>query len=255
MQTIAQRNAEGIVTMTGDDGRTVQAKIPTNRSMLGIIGVNGLVPGGDYRNDGWVYFAGCPIAKWHSTFERIRIWDPKFNDLPALYRLYKKTQAANEEAWVHISRVLERIWDKGPRKNNEVIAHALPSHTFEWHNDTQPWWEYKVHKGFCGEEGLSFSFNWIDEGKPKKLVNHTLGQRLYNLERRWWDTTSKRFCKARTIFRAAMKRSLPKPEVNKVIALQFGDDTFWFYTVNKGPKVVWWEQFEDEYQFEIKRIV
>ena len=255
MTTIAQRNAEGIVTLSGDDGRTVQAKIPTNRSMLGIIGDNGLIDGGDYRNDGWVYFGGKPLRKWHSTFERVRIWEPKFKDLPSLYRLYKKTQAANEEAWVHISRVLQRLWDKGPRKNNEVIAHVLPSHTFEWHKDTQPWWEYKVHKGVCGEESLSFSFQWIDEGKPEKLVNHTLGQRLYNFERRWWDNTAPRYNKARTIFYESMKRSLPKATENTVLSLQFGEDAYWFYTKSRGPNIHWWEMFDDQYKFTIKRIV
>lgn len=254
--TLAQRNEEGIVTMADDDGNTISAKIPTNRSMLGIIGVNGLISGGEYRNDGWVYWNEQPVRKWHTTFERIRIWEPKFDNLPALYRLYKKTRGKNDVAWQNISSVLHQIWKRGPRKNNEVIAHALPTHTFEWNKDTQPWWVFKVHNETHGElKGLSFSFNWIDEGKPDVLVNHDLGQKLYDLERRWWDTTCARASKVRTIFFEAMKRSLPKPTAYKVISMQFGEDTFWFRTEMVQGGYWIWKMFDDQYQFEIKKVI
>ena len=105
------------------------------------------------------------------------------------------------------------------------------------------------------EDSLSFYFQWIDDGPPKKILNQELGQRLYEEERRWMDSCLKRSWKARSVFYEAMKRSLPKATESKVICLQFGEDSFWFYTVNKGPQCHWWEMFDDRYKFEMRRIV
>jgi hypothetical protein len=250
---LAKRNAQGEVRLTVAN-KTVAATIPRDRSMLGIVGVNGLINGGEYQNDGWVYFNGERCRKWHIKYQGVRVWEPHFNDLLYLYRLYKRTQQANQAQWQHIAKILHEIWESGPVKNNEVIAHAQPTHNFTWNKDTKPWWVFKVHRELDGYEGLSFGFDWLDN-KPKKLVNHYLGQRLFDAERRWSSTTCARTYKARIIFYEAMKRSLPKPVMNQALVLQFGEDSFWFYVVNRGPQAVWWEQFGDQYQVEVKRVV
>jgi hypothetical protein len=249
MKMMATRNAEGIVTMNG-----ATAKIPTNRSMLGMVGMNGFINGGVYKEDGLVYLNGKPVRKWHITVGDYRLWEPKLNDLPSLYRLYKKTQAANHLQWGRIAKVMDELWAlRKSKKDTYVIAHAIPTHHFEWNKDSKPWWEYTVEKA-TPYEGLGFHFQWVDE-KPKKVVNHKLGQRLYEEERRWYDTSCKRAYKVRSVFYEAMKRSLPKATEHKVISLQFDEDTFWFYTASKGPHCHWWEMFDDQYKFEIKRIV
>ena len=250
MKMIAERNEKGIVKMG-----TTTAKIPCDRSMLGVVGLNGLINGGVYKEDGLVYLNGKPVRKWHVKVGDVRLWEPKLNDLPALYRLYKKTRAANNLQWNRIAKVMDELWAlRKSKKNTRVIAHAIPTHHFEWNKDTKPWWEYTIEPASFGSEGLGFYFQWVDE-KPKKVLNHTLGQRLYEEERRWYDTSCKRAWKARSVFYEAMKRSLPKATEHKVISLQFGEDTFWFYTFSKGPTCHWWEMFDDRYQFEIKRIV
>jgi hypothetical protein len=248
---IASRNSEGCVSVLSQDGTYVTAKVPQDRSMLGIMGVNGIIPGGDYRDDGWVYFNGLPVRKWHSKIDSVRIWEPKMKNLPDLYRLWKRVKTSDHNQWERISDVLSKLW--GNHKAGDIVkAHAMPVHNFEWTKTSQPWWEYHIRNIYG--EGLSFGFDWLDK-KPKRLSHPDLGQKLYELEWRWWGSGCVRVRKVQTIFYAAMKNSLPKATEDKVIALQFGDDTFWFYSVNKGPKVVWWEQWNDRYAFEMKRIV
>ncbi len=252
-QIIANRNKKGVVTInTGKE--TVTATIPPTRSMIGMIGVNGLIPNGEYREDGWVYLNNMPVRKWHSTVEGHRLWEPKLNNVIALYKVYKATQAANDKAWENIRVVIQKLW-KGHKQGDKVIAHAFPAH----HTDNEinnekndpDWWEYEVHDdGY----GVSFGFHWTN-GKPAKLQHPKEGQLLYELERRWWDNTCRRAYLAKTIFYAAMKRSLPKATGNKILSLQFGEDTFWFRTESKGPKIHWWEMFDDRYSFEIKKIL
>lgn len=243
------RNKDGGVLMECEGG-AVTAVVPQTRSALGIIATNGLINGAEYRDDGMVYFNGTPIRKWHVTQNGIRLWEPKLKDLPALYDLYKRTQAANENAWKVIQALLDKMW--GNHKKGDVIkAHAKPYHHFVPAASMQdPWWEYCINDY---GQGLSFGFQWLDE-KPKRLINPELGQKLYILERRWYENTCRRAGKVRTIFYDAMKSSLPKATENKVICLQFGDDTFWFHTLSRGT-AVWWEMFNDRYSFEVKRVV
>ena len=234
--------------MTGDNGRTVTAQIPQDRSMIGIIATNGLINGGQYREDGWVYYQDVPIRKWHTQIEGHRIWEPRLEDLPNLYRILLKTKAADNAQWKKIQVVIDKLW-KQSKGGREVVAHAFPTHHA---GQSEEWWSYNIHDDGFGY-GVSFGFRWIP--KPKKLINHKLGQELYELERRWWDNTCRRYNLARTIFYYAMKKSLPKATENTVISLQFGDDTYWFRSQSKGPKIHWWEMFEDRYKFTIKRIV
>jgi len=248
------RNAEGEVVTVGLGGEKITAKIPTNRTALGLIATNGLVDGAEYKENGWVYFDGKEYRKWHVMFQNIRIWEPKFSDLKYLYGLYKKTQVANSNAWNTIREILNTLWKTRRKGQRDVIAHAKPTHQFEWQEwRKEPWWEFKVSNHYP-DYGLSFSFDWL-EGKPKKLVNHELGEKLYYLEQRWYNNTSRRAGKVRTIFFEAMKRSLPKANEDRVICLKFGEDSFWFYTKNNGPKAYWWEMFDDKYEFEIKNIL
>ena len=236
--------------MTGDSGRTVTAQVPQDRSMIGIIATNGLISGGVYKEDGWVYYQDIPIRKWHITIEGHRIWEPRLEDLPDLYRIFKKTQAANNVQWKKIQVVIDKLW-KGHKSGQKVIAHAQPTH----HHDgsCEDWWEYDIHNDGDGY-GLCFGFHWT-KGRPKRVINHKLGKQLYDLERRWWDNTCRRVSLARTIFYYAMKKSLPLATENTVISLQFGEDTYWFHSQSKGSKIHWWEMFEDKYKFTIKRIV
>lgn len=252
---IASRDENGIVKMASKQG-IVTAQIPLTRSMIGIAATNGIINGAEYREDCWVYIKGKRVRKWHNKFQEIRIWEPKYKDLKALYYLYKKTQAANNAQWERIAKIMHSIWESGPVKNKGVIAHACPTHSFTKNNtiDIEPWWEYTIHNKMFNDKGLSYSFQWLDDGKPKKLVNHKLGQKLYVEEQRMWNTTSKRYNKVKTIFYEAMKRSLPKAEENKVISLQFDKDTFWFYTATNG-ELYWWVMFDDACQFEIKKVL
>ena len=247
-----ERNSVGEITIDNNDGSVVSATIPRDRSALGVIATNGLINGAEYREDFWAYVNGQRVRKWHSHFAGIRIWEPKFDDLNTLYRIYKKTHAADSAAWHAIREVLNALWETRREDQREVIAHAKPTHHFQWQSwKKEAWWAFNVSNG---EYGLSFGFNWL-EGKPKKLVNHKLGEKLYYLERRWYNNTCSRLSKVKTIFFEAMKRSLPKVNEDRVICLKFGEDTFWFYTVNKAPNYYCWEMFKNSYKFEIKKIV
>lgn len=208
---------------------------------------------GECKEDGYVYLNGKPVRKWHVRVCDCRIWEPKLDDIPYLYRLYKKTKEANTKQWNRIAKIMEELWTlRTSKKATHVTAHAIPNHHFEWNKKSKPWWEYTIDKRL--NNALSFSFQWVDE-KPKKIINHKLGQLLYEQERRWWDTCLKRSGKARTVFYEAMKKSLPKATENRVISLQFENDTFWFYTTSHGMGYYLWEMFDDRYKFEMRRIV
>lgn len=248
---VAQRNEEGIVQMPSEHG-VLTAKIPQDRSMIGMIGINGIINNGEYREDGWVYLGGQPVRKWHSRVESYRLWEPKLNDLPALYDLHKRTQAANNEAWRRIQVVIDKLWGKH-KQGDTVKAHAFPKYHIGLPGNVgikEDYWEFNINNYYG--EGVSFGFNWVV--RPKRLSNPQLGQELYELERRWWDNTCRRAAKVRTVFYEAMKQSLPKATENQVICLQFGEDTFWFYVVMHNNYPVW-NMFNDQYRFEVKRIV
>ena len=245
MKILAQRSKNGVVT-----AGNATATIPTNYSMVGMFGTNGIIDGGEYKNDGLVYINNKPAKKWHVSHDGIRLWEPKLNDLPSLYKLYKKTQKANNLEWNNVREVLIKLWSN--HKQGDVVrAHVSPTHNFTWNKPSTPWWEYNITDN---GDGLGFSFHWLDE-KPKRLINYQLGQELYNMERRWYDTTSHRVFKVKCIFYEAMKKSLPTATENKVISLQFGDDTYWFHTNSNGSNYHWWEMFKDSYSFEIKKIL
>lgn len=253
METIAKRDSDGIVTANTGRGQ-ITAKIPSDRSMLGIMGLNGITADGVYKNDGWVYVNDIPVRKWHIYIDTYRVWEPKLKDLPSLYKLWKEVKKSNSDQWNRIDVILQDLWKLRNKNSNNVIAHARPTHTYEWYKSTEPWWRYTIHQWTAGE-GLSFSFDWLDK-KPKKLINHELGERLYKEERRWWNSTCKRSSKVNAVFINAMKRSLPKadPKNPGLLSLQFGDDHFYFMTqFHRGYAV--WEMMDIGYKFENRIIM
>lgn len=247
MLTLATRNESGLVSIETEDGQ-VSATIPKTRSMIGMLATNGLVNGGEYKEDGFIYMNGVPVRKWHGRFDGHRLWEPKLKDLASLYRLHKKAANKNDAQWAKVRGVLDEL-TKTCDVNDKIIAHALPTHHHS--GNANDWWEYQVHKS---AEGVSFSFQWTS-GKPKKLRNEALGQRLYEYERRWWDTTCKRVGLTRTIFYAALRQSLPTASENKIQTLQFEDDNYCFYTEMNNYGQWSWKMFDGPYKIEFRRIV
>ena len=246
MKIIAQRDSNGVVT-TGE----MSATIPQEYSMIGVLATNGIINGGDYREDGFVYINNKPVKKWHITQGGIRLWQPKLNDLQSLYKLYKKTRKARDLAWNEVREVLKKLWGNN-NKDYVVKAHVQPTHKFTIGVSSNPWWEYNIRNDET--TGICYGFDWLDE-KPKKLCNPELGQELYNRERRYYHTISSRHGIVRQIFYEAMKKSLPKPTENKAIVLQFDTDNYWFHTDYKMRNFYYWEMFDNNYSFEMKRIV
>ena len=251
LTTLAKRNRAGVVTVRNENGNLVTAKIPLDRSMLGMIATNGIIHNGEYRRDGWIYLNNIPVRKWHGKVNGIRLWEPKLENMTYLHFLLKRTVKVCDEKWNKTRAVIHELWGEHKQGDN-VIAHAYPVHHLKDNEHKNDHWEYSIHDDGYGY-GVSFGFQWTD-GKPKKLINHKLGQQLYELEHRMQDLNG-RVHKTRTVFYESMKKSLPKATENKVICLQFGEDTYWFFTKSTGPKVHWWEMFDDRYQFEVKKIV
>ena len=250
---LAKRNKAGVVTVRNGSGNLVTAKIPNDRSMLGMLSTNGIIPGGEYRKDGWVYLNDTPVRKWHIRLGAgsIRVWEPKLENLSYLYFLLKRVVRIRDDQWNETRKVIRELWGDH-KQGDEVIAHAYPVHHLKGAVHKDDHWEYSIHDYGWGY-GLSFGFQWT-KGNPKTLVNHKLGQQLYELEHRSHDLNS-RVCKVRNVFYDAMTRSLPKATENKVMCLQFGEDTYWFFTKSTGPNIHWWEMFDDQYKFEVKKIV
>lgn len=250
MNLIAQRNQEGMVSLSKGK-RTIKAKIPQTRSMIGIIGINGLIPDAEYRENGMVYLNNKPIRKWHVRVKDIRLWEPKLKNLKSLYKLYKETQEISREKWKKGMEVIDKLW-KGHKVGDEVKAHAFPSKHGDHSKADPDWWEYHITDSGDGY-GVRFGFNWT-RGKPLKLINHDLGQKFYEIEQRDYDLRNRTY-KVQTIFYEAMKKSLPKATEGKSLVLQFDKDSYWFYTVSRGPGICWWEMFNDAFKIETKRIV
>lgn len=234
----SNRNEQGIVSVTDDTGRVVTAKIPCDRSMLGMLATNGILPNGEYREDGWVYLNNKPVRKWHSRFEQITIWEPKMDNLTSLYDLYKKTNDNFNVVWKATFDIMMSIWDgKRPAK----------AHTYT----NGSWWEFDIHDyGY----GLGISVVSRLEEKPKKVTNVRAGNKLWKLDSRRSDL-SKRCWKTRIIFFEALRRSLPKATANKILCLQFKADVFVFHSVSPYPTYHHWKMFDDRYSLETKRIV
>ena len=49
---LASRDSEGNVSVLSKNGTYITAKVPQDRSMLGMMGINGIISGGEYRDDG-----------------------------------------------------------------------------------------------------------------------------------------------------------------------------------------------------------
>lgn len=245
MNLIAKRDSKGNVS-----AGNVSAKIPKTRGMLGIVGLNGLINNGEYREDGFVYLNDKPVRKWHVNVDEIRLWEPKLKDLSSLYELYKKTQDLNNITWGKIHKIMVALWGNH-KEGYEVKVHAKPTHKFTPTKSTDPWWEYRISKS--SPFGLGYSFDWLDE-KPKKLQNAKLGSELYYLDMVRYKNTASRYYKAKSIFYHAMKCSLPKASEHKIMMIQFKNDSFVFYTVSNNG-YWYWSMFDDQYKFETKRIL
>jgi hypothetical protein len=206
---------------------TLKFSVPNDRSALSILGVNQITDGGDYRNDGYVYVGGKRVKRWCSRFDGVRIWEPHLNDLMLMHRVWKRAKNRNDKANEQIWTIVELI-----RRTGKKIAHCEPVNYRE--NKTQ-WWQYRIDS-VNGVPGLGF--DWID--KPKKLVNHRLGQQLYSRDRYWYHTTAKHYLRVNMLFIEAMRRALPKPQEHLVRCFQFGDDHFWWHVeMLRGSYPVW----------------
>jgi hypothetical protein len=251
-QKLLERTKDGVTNISDKNGGTFQIKVPENRSALSVVGFNTVWSSGDYREDGWVYIDDKPVHKWFVHINGVRVWEPRLTDLNHLYKLFKKVKNANTKHWNKIEDILKQLWSKAGKRTTEIKAHCIPTHKFEWYDDTQPWWVFKVQpfNRDDGTEALSFSFDWLDT-KPEKVLNRKLGEALYQAEQYWWGSTSPRLGKVRSVFYTAMKRTLPEAIDEKVICMKFDEDTFWFYT-KRTQYGFQWEMFDDVYKFEIK---
>ncbi len=255
MKTL-ERNKNGIATIQTENG-IAQAKIPSGHTALGLVAMNGIIHGGDYNENGWVYINGKQHRKWHITVENTRIWKPKMRDLVYLYNVYKKTQDYNKILWERISKIMQNMWKTcSHNEKNKVILHAVPTHSFENNIDSNAWCEYTIGQSrYPGakEDQLAFSFDWVD-GKPEKIMHPEEGQKFYELERYIYGTCCNRSGKARNVFFEAMKRTLPIPDAYKIITFEFKEDKFVFHTQFKRHTVEW-EMFDERCEFEVRTIV
>jgi len=229
------RRGEKLKVSSG--GKTIRATIPRNQSMLSIVGINGVLDGGEYRENGIVYLRGKPMRKWFIEVAGVRVWEPKLKDLPSLYRMWKRTGEAQERRYKKLSEILQEI--RVTSSTLPIKVHAMPTHKFEWSRPGAPWWVFDIRDDCYG-------FNWL-EGQPSTLLRHDLGQRLYEADRgiQWkgrWRTEG--------VFFEAMRRSLPPAKENQILSLQFGEDRFYFHSTSTTGIHWWWEMFGKEKTFE-----
>ena len=193
---------ETIFTRTGTSLEVgdVTATLPGDVTALSLLYNNRLTPGGDYKEDGYVYVDGKPVKKWYKRVEDISVWFPVLEDIKGLQRRYDAMRAA-------YTRYLEETYKPAFGAVAKVKkAHAKVTHKFT--GDCAPWWLYTFEK-FTGYPGMSW--DWVDS-IPAKPLHLDVGQRYYDAERRL-EQLGGRVYRFRTVLRRAIEDRLYKMEI------------------------------------------
>jgi len=231
MNTVIERNAEGVVK-AGD----VSCIIPKGESMLAVLGVNPMINCGVYAEDGWIYVNGDRVKKWFRKFEHITIWPPVLKDLVMLER---RRSAIKEKVNNYYNNVWQPIFEEMVAAGQ---AHAIPTHKYQ---GGKCWWLYTSHV-YQGK-GYSIGFDWVDE--PAKRINHELGQRYYNMERklhRYYGYAGMFHTILKQAIDEYLRKNFPPEKDGITLKLILNGRIYWYtsYTTQYRPewkKVAWTE--------------
>jgi len=188
------------------------ATLPGDMSALSLLAHNGFVPGGDYREDGYIYINGSPIRKWYKNIEAVKTWFPILNDIKKLQRRYNVVQKAYHDYWQKYGLPAYKAVMKVGK------AHAKITHEFK--GDYPPWWLYSA-----SESGISW--DWV--GEPKKPVHPVIGTRYYKTSQRFQQLGGRVH-----IFRSVLLRAIRdkvydiKGSYGKLLQVKVLDSVYWF---------------------------
>lgn len=185
---------KGTKVKVTDGTEVTEMELPQNRMALSILGVNPGIDGGRFAGDGWVYIGDKRIKKWFISFKRIRLWEPKLDNLLKLEKSYWRAYSRLVKFWEkEYNPVFQSVVDVGS-------AHAKPTHKYKRY-ENKTWWFYTAH--LYGEDSHSIGFDWVEP--PKDPIHPEIGQKYYMMSRQH-DT----ICGHSYMFATVLERAITK---------------------------------------------
>ena len=259
METVFER--KGNILKAGKN----TAKIPSIYSALGILAANNVHHGEEFADDYWVYRTdekgkrvSGKIRKWflNRNFggsDSFRIWLPNLQtiNLQKLESVYFRLLNRMNRLYNQRSELVDSIV-----RTKKLVAYAKPTHKYEGKQGL--WWKYDftVHKNDYvartsgKDETVSWGWGWLDE-KPKNLINHKLGQKLYEFEFGYQNDVLKRLClfqyTLEEVINSFFKEKIAAKEIKKVgpVCLTINDRKYWYVIEVSGwgtlvaKKITW----------------
>ena len=149
-------------------------KLPSDTSVLAVIG-NPINQGEDFRDDGYVYKKNKRLRKWFTHRQGWNhFWRPTLLQISRIEALYMKASARYNKKWEKIVDVWKKIFATKKRKDKHGRTAAIAHF-----QDEKGWGSFFIRED--KEYGLCSSWDWLKE-KPKRLINHELGNKLWKMQ-------------------------------------------------------------------------
>ena len=229
MEALMERNSEGKVRADGKEIR-----VPESRLALSVVGINQIVGGGDYREDGWIYLNDKPVKKWFtgcSGSSSVRIWGPVLNNIPLLearkWRIKDRVDDFRNKIWRPLYDEVVKLGE----------AHAKPTHKY---TGTKQWWRY--YRNDYANAPSSLSFDWVDE--PAEPKNFGIGQQYYHMDQQI-GRYYKYLYKFNTVLGSAIVKYLEEtvdPKLVSTVRLSVNGRDYWYASESTRHGVARWSR-------------
>lgn len=151
----------------------ISVTIPSDKSMLSILGNNSFINGTTFAKDGYIYKGKKKLKKYFISREGWNhFWEPTLSQISRIEAAYQKASKRHTKRWKNLFKIVHKIVQSGHAieryGETRYIAHAFC--------ETQKAWMAYA----CNNE--NYSFDWLDK-KPKKVVNRKLGEQLNKMDR------------------------------------------------------------------------
>lgn len=226
-----------VMKRKGEDARIgdTHIKLPTNVTVLSLIGTNTVQDGFIFNDDWWVYKNEngklVKVKKWFSQIEGIIVWPPILEDIKKLEQRYQNIKAKRDN---FIKTRWEPIYNK--LMENEK-AHVFPKYVEN--NKDKEWWLYSIrHVG----DNHYIGFDWV-EG-PQKPINVELGTEYYEVERKL-SRYNKYVHMFSTVLHKAIDRFLRKnapTKTNQILKLVINGRNYWYRSVLYQTNYLEWHK-------------
>lgn len=178
------RDSKGVVSVDGEQ----ICSVPSNFTMLIVLGNNSVAHGDEFRDDFKVYHNGVPYRRWFIEVENLRIWPPHLNEVARIEKAMLWAKRRRERAWAALSQAMQ---------NTKRETTYYGKRRFRLEDDRK-----------------SISWAWTNE-----LRFSVGGHLLYMMDKRWWKACSIEGDIGR-MFYEAIQKQFPVPPNDKYQPIQ-----------------------------------